>query len=149
MLDDTDLRILQLLQENARLTNREIGTLLNKTATPIFKRIKRLEEEGYIKGYVAVIDYQKLNRSLTALTHVQIKDHSKKGLNDFMDQVMEFDEVLECYQTSGEHDFILRIAAKDIHTYQDFMINKLINIVPLTSVKSTFVLRESKKNIKI
>jgi len=144
-LDETDLQILQLLRANARLTNKEIGERLNKTATPIFKRIKRLEEQGYIKGYVAVLDYEKLDRGLVAFTHVQIKDHSRVGLQAFLEQAIAFDEVLECYQTSGEFDFILRIAAKDIKSYQDFMINKLIDLVPLTSVKSTFIMREAKK----
>lgn len=145
ILDDIDLGILDLLRKNGRLTNKEIGERLNKTATPIFKRIKRLEEQGFIKGYVAVLDYDKIGQGLLAFTHVQVKDHTKEGLQKFIDQAISFDEVLECYQTSGEFDFILRIASKDIKSYQDFMINKLIDIVPLTTVKSTFVMKEASK----
>ncbi|MCJ8208224.1 Lrp/AsnC family transcriptional regulator [Mucilaginibacter sp. RS28] len=144
-LDQTDLQILQLLQQNARLTNKEIGERLNKTATPIYERIKRLQEQGYIKGYVAVLDHKKVDRGLMAFTHIQLKDHSNEALCIFVEQMARFDEVLECYQMSGEYDFILRVAVKDLDTYHDFLVNKVFKVVPLGSVQTTFVLKETKR----
>ncbi len=82
-LDETDIRILKLLQENARLTNKEIAEKLHKTATPIFRRIKRLEEEGFIRKYVAILDHKKIDRGLMAFIHVQVKDHSRESLSNF------------------------------------------------------------------
>ncbi|QXV65095.1 Lrp/AsnC family transcriptional regulator [Mucilaginibacter conchicola] len=144
-LDSTDIRILQLLQENARLTNKEIGERLNKTPTPIYERIKKLQEQGYIKGYVAILDHKKIDRGLMAFTQVQLRDHSAENLNHFVEEVITFEEVLECYQMSGGFDFFLRVAVKDLDTYHDFLMKKLFNVVPLGSVQSTFVLKEAKR----
>jgi Lrp/AsnC family leucine-responsive transcriptional regulator len=147
-LDQTDIRILQILQDNARLTNKEIGEKLNKTATPIFERIKRLQEQGYIKGYVAILDHKKIDRSVMAFTHVQIRDHSHDNLLKFIDGVCAFDDVQECYQMSGDYDFLLRVAVKDLDSYQDFLMNKLFKVVPLGSVQTTFVLKEAKRETR-
>jgi Lrp/AsnC family leucine-responsive transcriptional regulator len=144
-LDATDIRILQLLQENARLTNKEIGERLNKSATPIYERIKKLQEQGYIKGYVAILDHKKIERGLIAFTHVRVKDHSHDSLNHFIEEIIKCEEVLECHQTSGDYDFILKVAVKDLDTYQDFLMNKLFKIVSLGSVQSTFSLKEAKR----
>jgi len=146
-LDDIDIRILQLLQENARLTNREIGEKLHKTVSPIFERIKRLQEQGFIKGYMAVLDHKKIDRSLMAFTHVQLRDHSLEGLSHFEQEMIRFDEVLECYHMSGEYDFILRVAVKDLDAYHEFLMNKLFKTIPLGSVQSTFVMREAKREM--
>lgn len=144
-LDHTDIRILELLQQNARLTNKEIGEKLGKSPTPIYERVKRLQEQGYIKGYVAILDHKKIDRGLMAFTHVQVKDHSHDSLSQFIQEIIKFEEVLECYQMSGEYDFILKVALKDLETYHDFLMNKLFKVVPLGSVQSTFVLKEAKR----
>ena len=143
-LDETDIRILQLLQENARLTNKEIADKLYKTATPIFRRIKRLEDEGYIKNYVAILDNHKIDRGLMAFTLVQLKDHSKEGLNHFEQEIIQHPEVLDCYHMSGVYDFILRVAVKDLETYHSFLMNKLFTIMSLGTIQSSFVMKESK-----
>ncbi|MGZ3757250.1 MAG: Lrp/AsnC family transcriptional regulator [Mucilaginibacter sp.] len=144
-LDDIDIKILRLLQENARLTNREIGERLNKTPTPIFERIKRLQETGFIKGYVALLDHKKIDRGLMAFTHITLKEHSREALQRFMTEATKLEEVLECYQISGECDFILRVAVTDLETYNDFLMDKIFKVVPLGSVKSMFVLQEAKR----
>jgi Lrp/AsnC family leucine-responsive transcriptional regulator len=143
-LDETDIRILQLLQENARLTNKEIADKLYKTPTPVFRRIKRLEDEGYIKNYVAILDHHKIDRGLMAFTLVQLKDHSKEGLNHFEQEIIRHPEVLDCYHMSGVYDFILRIAVKDLDAYHSFLMNKLFTIMSLGTIQSSFVMKESK-----
>ena len=148
-LDQTDASILQLLQENARQTNKEIAFRLNKTESPTLRRIKRLEEEGFIKNYVAILDHTKIGRGLMAFTHVQLKDHSQKSLGNFEQEIIRFPEVLECYHMSGEYDFILRVAVKDLPTYHLFLMNKLFAIMAVGSVQSTFVMKEAKNNTAV
>ncbi|RZK41825.1 MAG: Lrp/AsnC family transcriptional regulator [Pedobacter sp.] len=148
-LDDTDIQILQLLQQNARLTNKEIGEKLHKSPTPIYERIKRLQQQGYIKGYVAILDHKKIDLSIMAFTQVQVRDHSYETLSRFIDEIIKFEEVLECYEMSGDFDFILRIAVRDLDTYHDFLMNKLFKVVPMGSVQSTFVLKEAKRETSL
>jgi len=146
-LDDTDIRILQLLQNNCRLTNKEIGEKLHKSANPISVRIQRLQEEGYIKNYVAVLDHEKVDRGLIAFTHVQLRDHSEESLVHFEDEICKFDDVLECYHMSGNYDFILKVAVSNLKAYHDFLMNKLFKLVPSGQVQSTFVMKESKRGL--
>jgi Lrp/AsnC family leucine-responsive transcriptional regulator len=144
-LDETDIRILQLLQENARLTNYQIGEKLNKTATPILVRIRKLEEMGFIKGYMAVLNHEKIGRSLMAFIHVQIRDHSLEDFEHFEREMIGLDEVLECYHMTGEYDFILRVAVKDLKVYHDFLMNKLFKTLPKIKILTTLVMREAKR----
>lgn len=145
-LDETDIRILRLLQQDARQTNKQIGEKLNKSQSPIYERIKRLQDQGYIKRFTAVIDYKKIGRGLIAFAQVQVKDHIHENLIRFEKQIVQFDEVLACYQMSGEYDFMLRIAVKDLETYHNLLMDKIFKIVPLGSVQSSFVLNEAKSD---
>jgi Lrp/AsnC family leucine-responsive transcriptional regulator len=143
-LDETDIRILQILQDNARLTNKEIGIRLNKSASAINDRVRRMQEQGFIKKYVAILDHKKIDRGLIAFTHVQLRDHSKETLNYFESEIVKLPEVLECYHMSGQYDFILRVAVKDLDAYHLFLMNHLFETVPLGSLQSTFVMKEAK-----
>ena len=146
-LDSTDIRILQILQDNARLTNKEIGQQLYKSASTINDRIRRMQEKGYIKKYVAVLDHKKIDRGLTAFTHVKLKDHSKENLLFFETEVVTAPEVLECYHMSGEYDFILKIGVKDLDAYHLFLMNNLFETAQIGSIQSTFVMREAKSEM--
>jgi len=143
-LDSTDIRLLKLLQENARLTNKELGEKLHKSASTISERIRRMQEEGYIRKYVAILDHKMIDRELMGFTHVQLRDHSKETLIHFEKEIIKFPEVLECYHMSGQYDFILRVAVKDLRAYHDFLMNHLFETVPMGSIQSTFVMREAK-----
>ena len=143
-LDQTDIRILQLLQENARLTNKEIGTLLYKSASAVNDRIRRMQDNGYIKKYVAVLDPKLIGRGFTAFTHVHLKDHSKEIINHFEEEIIKLPEVLECYHMSGQYDFILKVAVKDMDAYHLFLMNHLFEKFSIGSIESTFVMRKAK-----
>ncbi|WP_428331058.1 Lrp/AsnC family transcriptional regulator [Mucilaginibacter sp.] len=143
-LDATDIRILKFLQDNARLTNKELGEKLHKSASTIGERIKRLEDEGYIKKYAAILDPQKINCGLMAFTHVKIRDHSKESLSHFENEIIKFPQVLDCYHMSGQYDFILRVAVADLNAYHEFLMNHLFETIPMGSVQSTFVMKEAK-----
>jgi DNA-binding Lrp family transcriptional regulator len=145
-LDDDDLRILQLLQHDARLTNKEIADKIGKTVSPVYERIKRLQADGYIKHFAAILDNKKINRSLIAYTNVHLKSHSHALMIEFEKSVGAFPEVMECYHMTGEYDFLLRIAVHDMDAYYDFVINRLSKLPNVGTVQSFFVLHESKKN---
>jgi Lrp/AsnC family leucine-responsive transcriptional regulator len=143
-LDPTDIGILKLLQDNARLTNLEIGKVISKSPSSVYQRIKKMQDQGYILKYGAVLDNNKIDRGLVAFTHVQLKDHSQESLRTFESQIILSPEVLECYHMSGMYDFILRVAVKDLNTYHDFLMNKLFGFMAVGNVQSTFVMKESK-----
>jgi DNA-binding Lrp family transcriptional regulator len=140
--DATDRRILILLQHDARLTNKEIADKLGKSVTPVFERIKRLEKEGYIRKYVAILDRHKIGMSLLAYTNVQLKEHSFPMLKAFEKAVVRLNEVMECNHMTGSYDYLLKIAVRDMNEYQDFIINKLAKLANIGTVQSSFVMTE-------
>lgn len=150
-LDDTDLKIINLLQENCRLTNKEIGEIVHKSASPVFERIKRLEEKGVIKRYVAELEPSLIGRGQLVFTQVQLADHSNDGLSGFQSQADSFPEVLACFHISGQFDFLLHIAVKDMKAYHEFLTKRLSRLPFVKAVRSTFVLNatQSKKVLPI
>lgn len=144
ILDDIDIRILQVLQVNGRLSSRQVGEKLHRSANPTNVRIRRLEEEGIIKKYVAILDHEKLNLGFVTFTHVQLKDQSRESLGHFESEIVKFTEVLECFHVTGDYDFILRVAVKDRHVYHDFLMNKLFAIISVGNVLTTIVMKEAK-----
>ena len=139
-LDQTDLKILRILQQNARLTNKELAAQVNLSTTPVFERLKRLERNGYIKKYVAVLDAEKLNRGFIVFCNVKMRRLSKEIARDFMERMLNIPEVTECYNISGQFDYILKIHAPDMRYYQEFVLNQLGTIENLGSLESTFVM---------
>ena len=143
-LDKTDILILRILQENSRLTTREIANKVNLSTTPVFERIKRLEESGYIKRYVALLDAEKLNRGFLVYCCVKLRQLTRETAMDFMNMVKNIPEVTECYNISGEYDYLLKVYARDMKAYQEFILNELGTIESLGSLTSMFVMAEVK-----
>lgn len=143
-LDPTDTGILNLLQENGRMTNKELAYHLKKTITPIFERRKKLEELGYIKKYIAVLDREKIHSGLIAFAHITLNNHAEDALVSFQKSVTEFPEVMECYHITGKSDYLLKIIVPDMHAYNGFL-RKKISILPnVGNVDSTLVISQSK-----
>ena len=145
-LDETDLQILRTLQRNAKLTTKELADAVHLTPTPVFERQKRLERKGYIKKYVAVLDADKLDMSLQVYCKVKLKQINHQIANNFTRRIMLIPEVTECYNTSGAYDYLLKVYARDMKQYQEFILNKLGQIEELSSIESTFVMSEVKQN---
>ncbi|MCH5334301.1 MAG: Lrp/AsnC family transcriptional regulator [Alistipes sp.] len=143
-LDKTDLQILRILQQNARLTTKELAARVHLSTTPVFERLKRLETGGYIKKYVAVLDAGKLNRGFVVFCSVKLRRLNCDIANAFTDFVREIPEVVECYNISGEYDYLLKIHAPDMKYYQEFILNVLGRVDSLGSITSTFVMDEAK-----
>lgn len=148
-LDATDLKILRTLQKNAKLTTKELADAVNLTPTPVFERQKRLERQGYIKKYVAVLDPEKLNQSLLVFCKVKLIHINHEIADAFTRKIMRIPEVTECYNTSGNYDYLLKVRAENMKQYQEFVLNKLGTIENLGSLESTFVMSEVKQEYGI
>jgi len=114
------------------------------TTTPVYERVKRLEEDGYIRRYVALIDREKLGYGLVAFCNVQLKEHAQRYLQQFETEVGVLEEVVECYHIAGQFDYLLKVIIRDIHAYHDFIVNKLATLENIGNVQSSFVMQEIK-----
>ena len=145
VLDTTDIKLLGLLQEDAKITAKRLGKELNLTQTPVFERIKKLEREGYIRGYTAVLNERKLGLKQTVFIGVTLKGHTRSYLDKFMAKMNDFPEVLECYQVTGSYDFMLKLVLKDIEAYQTFVETKLSLLPDLGNVHTYIAIKRAKQ----
>ncbi|MBR6270218.1 MAG: Lrp/AsnC family transcriptional regulator [Bacteroidales bacterium] len=143
-LDKTDIQILKILQENGRITVRELSQKVHLSPTPVFDRMRRLESSGVIKQYAAVLDAAKLGRGFTVFCSVRLRRMGKEIANDFVERIKDIPEVAECYNISGEYDYLLKIYAPDMQYYNEFIINVLGTIESLGSIQSSFVMNPIK-----
>jgi Lrp/AsnC family leucine-responsive transcriptional regulator len=139
-LDDKDLQILKLLQENAKATVREIAAAVHLSTTPVHERIKRMEENGVILQYAALVNHAKVKKGLMVICYISLKEHSKKSGTRFIKAIHELNEVIECYNISGEFDFMLKVVAESMDAYYDFHVNKLGQLENIGHMQSTFVM---------
>lgn len=139
-LDETDLRILEILRSNSKLGNKEIAADVGLSVTPTFERIKRMERQGVIKGYTAVLDKKKIGKGLLVLCQVSLRAHNSDLLIGFEDEVVHLDEVASCYHIAGNYDYLLSIEVKDMDEYQRFLKEKLAAIPNIANVQSSFVM---------
>ena len=145
-LDETDIQILKTLQKNAKLTTKELADAVHLTPTPVFERQKRLEKSGYIIKYVAVLDPEKLDQGLLVFCKVKLKQINHEIADAFVRRIMRIQEVTECYNTSGAYDYLLKVRARDMKQYQEFVLNKLGEIESLASIESVVVMSEVKQS---
>lgn len=139
-LDSTDIRILEVLQENSRLTTKELAAKVNLSPSPAFERQKRLERDGYIDHYMAVVDPEKVGNGLLVLCGITLRQHSKRLGAEFVEAVNHIPEIVECWNTSGDYDFIMKIYVSDMKRYQDFVLNTLGVVESIGSLHSFFVI---------
>lgn len=149
ILDQVDLQILRTLQKNAKLTTKELAAAVGLTPTPVFDRLKRLERQGYIKKYVAVLDPEKLDRGLLVFCKVKLKQVNHEIADEFARRIHRVPEVTECYNISGNYDYLLKVRASGMRQYQEFVLNKLGTIENLSSLESIFVMSEVKQDYGI
>ncbi len=145
-LDLTDKKILNLLQQNSKANIKEIALKIGLTQTPTYERIKRLEKEGVIKNYIAVLDKEKVGYTIEVFCQVTLLVHSKEMITRFENAVNKIDEVMECFHVAGNYDYLLKIIVKDMSSYQAFLKNKLSVLDSVANVQSTFVMSSTKDN---
>lgn len=143
-LDETDRKILRILQRNSDLTVKELAAKLHLSTSPTFERQKRLERDGYIERYMAVVNPHKVGNGIMVLCNIRLKQHSQELIQEFMDVVQNIEEITECYNTSGDYDFLIKVYAHDMKSYQQFMLNTLGTINCIGSLHSIFVIDETK-----
>ncbi|WP_295730205.1 Lrp/AsnC family transcriptional regulator [uncultured Muribaculum sp.] len=148
-LDDIDIDILRALQNDARLSTRQLAAKVHRSPTPVFERVKRMEAEGYIRRYLAVLDADKLGRGFVVFCQVKLRQINRDIASDFVRLVQSLPEVTECYNVSGAFDYLLKIHAPSMTEYRDFVLNKLGAFDLVGSIESTFVMSEIKHDYGI
>lgn len=139
-LDHKDLAILKQLQLNAKQTVRDIAAKVHLSTTPVHERIKRMEETGIIKQYAAIVDFSKVRKELIVICYVSLKQHSKTSGQKFIKAIHDLNEVIECYNISGEFDFLLKVVTENMDDYYNFHVNKLSLIENIGHLQSVFVM---------
>ncbi|WP_374461856.1 Lrp/AsnC family transcriptional regulator [Chryseobacterium taeanense] len=148
-LDETDKKLLLFLQEDAKQTTKELSYKLGLSVTAVYERVRKLENNGVISRYVALLDRQKVDRNFTVLCHVKLTQHKKQYVLQFEKEIMNLEEVTECFHVSGDYDYILKIAVKDMEDYRNFMLSKLTTLQHITSTHSSFMISEVKNTTVI
>ena len=149
MLDSTDKKLINLLQNDSKQTTKQLSLQLNLSVTAIYERIKKLEKEGVIKKYVAIINRNKIEKSFLVFCHIKLVQHSKEYVTTFEREILKLEEVSECFHVSGDYDYILKIYVKDMDEYRDFMVTKLTAIKYIGSTHSIFSIEQVKNTTAI
>jgi Lrp/AsnC family transcriptional regulator, leucine-responsive regulatory protein len=147
-LDSTDKKILNILQNNGRITNSQLASEIGISPPGMLDRVKRLENAGYIEKYVALVNPEKVGRGTMAIVLVSLAIHQIPSLDRFTEEINQLDEVLECFHVSGEDDFMLKVAVENIQEYEDFVVNKLTRIQGINKINTSFILSTVKYNTK-
>jgi len=145
-MDAIDKKILMLLQQDAKQNTKEIAEKVGLSVSPTFERIKKLEQKKYIKGYVALLDVNKIGKSISVYCQVTLAVHSRELIDEFKLQISALQEVTGCFHVSGNYDFLLKVAVNDMNEYQKFIIEKLSVIKGISNVQSSFVMEEIKND---
>lgn len=141
-LDRHDRRILEVLQQNGRLSNLELAERIGLSPSPCLRRVRALEDHGIIRGYRALVDAQKLGLSLTALVYISMDRHTPERFANFDTKISELPEVLECLLITGQAaDYQLKVVIEDMEAYQRLLLDKITRIEGVTGVHTSFVLR--------
>ena len=148
-LDEKDKDILRVLQNNARLTNKELASKVHLSTTPVYERVKRLERLGFIKQYATILDAQKLNKGFTVFCSVKLRQLNTERALAFSELMKTIPEVTECYNISGSFDYMLRVQSPDMRYYQQFLLNVLGRHDNIASLESTFVMEEIKHEYSV
>jgi len=147
--DAVDKKLLDLLQADSKQTNKELSNKLNLSVTAVYERIKKLENQGVISKYVALVKKEKVDKSFVAFCHIKLVQHSQTYVVKFEKEVANLVEVMECYHISGDYDYLLKVIVTDMEDFREFMVNKLTSINHIGSTHSMFVINEVKHTTAI
>ena len=143
-IDKTDAKILDLLQRDSRMTNQELSEQLGMSASPCWRRIKRLQDEQIIRGYGVLLDRKKLGLGVMVFIRVSIDSHNEIEAKKFEEKVSSLEYVVACYSIGGDADFLLQVVSPDIDTYADFSMSIIRRLPGIKEMQSMFVLKEIK-----
>lgn len=143
-LDPIDIKILKQLQKDSKITNKNLSSKLNLSVTAVYERIRRLERNKVIAGYITLVNPEEVDRAFTVLCQIKLLQHTKDFIMKFELEVAKLSEVLECYHVSGEYDYNLKVRVKDMEAYREFMVTKLTTLEHIGSTQSTFIINQVK-----
>lgn len=144
-LSKQEIELLRLLQKNSRFDISDLTEQLNMSRTSVYDRIKKLENEGYIKEYVAIVDQKKVGLKFTVIVNVSLNSQRLEYVDEFLEKISNLDEVMEAYVTGGIFDVVLKVVVKDPDDFNDFVSNKLSRIPHISKIQSSFVMRYIKQ----
>lgn len=147
--DSTDLNILRLLQSNSQLTIKEVASAIHLSITPVHDRIRKLEREGYIERYVALLNRRKMGKSLIVFCNVTLDKQRRESFEEFNEAVLRMPEVLECSVVSGSFDYLLKVVANNVEDYNEFYQQNLAVLKSVSHISSFFVMSEVKNTTQI
>jgi len=148
-IDNIDKKILDLLQDNGRITNAQLAKEVGLSPPPMLERVRKLEKNGIIRKYVALVDPKKLNRGTVAFVAVSLRFHRQDDIQEFVIEIQKFPEVLECHHIAGEEDYLLKVIIRDIEEYEQFLREKLTRFSGISRIKTYFILNTLKQDTKI
>lgn len=148
-LEEQDWKLLAVLQREGRISNQDLAERVGMSASACWRRVRALEEAGVIRRYGAVVDARKAGMEFHAIVHVQLARHSRTNVEQFVTEVMRFDEVLDCFATTGEADYHLRVLCRDLDAYNDFAERFLFRVEGVMNVRTNLVLRHIKSDSSI
>lgn len=143
-IDKFDKVILSVLQQQGRITNQNLAEQANLSTAPCWRRVDKLESQGVIKRYVALVNREKLGLSVMVYIHISLNDHHSDTLRVFDRFVEQSDSILECYSVSGEYDYLIRVVANDVKALEFFLMEKLLKLEAVRSANTSFVLKQKK-----
>lgn len=149
ILDEIDKKLVLLLQKDCKKTTKELSLKLYLSVTAVYERIKKLEREGVIDKYVALLNRSKVEKGFVVFCHLKLIQHTREFLTKFESEVIKLKEVLECHHVSGDYDYILKIMVKDMEAYREFLVTKLTTLEHIGSTHSTFMISEVKNTTVI
>lgn len=139
-LDKIDKKILEILQTNAKITNAQLSKEIGLSPAPTLERVKKLESSGVITSYHAKLNTEKIGLGISTFVQISLTGHDKKSIKTFIDEVNKIDEIIECHHVTGTSDFILRVIAQNIASYQQLMLDKVNEIPVVDSLQSQVIL---------
>ena len=143
-LDAVDRRILEHLQDNARISNVDLAARVGISASPCWRRVRELEESGVISNYVTLIDAASVGLTVSVFVNVSLEKQVERELDVFQNAIRERPEVMECYLMTGEADFLLRVVVPDLMAYERFLMDHLTRVPGIASIRSSFALKQVK-----
>jgi len=148
-LDELDKSILKHLQQDSKKTNKEISNVVGLSVTAVYERIRKLEREGVISKYVALLNPSRVGRGFMVLCQIKLIQHKKEILTKFEKDITSLPEVIECLHVSGDYDYILKVLVRDMDEYREFMVTKLTTLDHIGSTKSVFTINTVKQSTLI
>lgn len=149
VFDKIDKKLLFYLQKDSKMTVKELSIYLDLSATAVYERVKKLEKKGVVEKYVALLNKEKIERSFVVFCQIKLMQHKQTYVKKFEREVIKFEEVLECYNVSGDYDYFLKVVVKNMEAYHNFLNDKLTTLDHISSAHSTFIMNEVKHTFAI